>query len=170
MNHFKKIFIIGVITLLMVGHSFQSHGQNEKMKGVQIFKVALNTTFPDPGDKFVIGVYGESSVFFVLSAISRARKIGNSVVFVKKVSTPAQILACEIVFVTDKMKSDQQLVKKIIKEKDILLISEESLDVPNFDINLFSKEQRVSYEVNAAGLNKRITLSEKLITEAAKVY
>ena len=62
------------------------------------------------------------------------------------------------------------MVRKIIKDKDILLISDESKDVPNFDINLFSQEQNVLYEVNKEGISKQLTLSEKIISEATKIY
>ena len=96
-NSLKKVTLLVICVGLMLFSSVNIHAQNEKKKGVQIFKMALNTKYPNPGDKFVIGIYGESNVIFVLSAISRARKIGNSVVFVKKVITPAQILDCEVV-------------------------------------------------------------------------
>ncbi len=168
---FNKYLKAVFLCILLVVYSVDSgKAQNEKLKGVQIFKTALNTNWPPQGQTFVIGIYGESSVYFVLSAISRARKIGNKAVFVKKLNNKEQSAECNIVFVTNQKQSDLADIKSLTSDKDVLIITEESNQTSNFNVNLVSNANAVTYELNKSNVSKGISFSEKLVSEAAKIY
>ena len=132
--------------------------QNYKMHSVFIYSFTRYVQWPDAynqGD-FEILVLGESPIVEELKAMAQAKKVGDRVIKITKIKTPAEIRKCNMLFVPA-AKSDQivEVMSKINTQSILVVTEEPGLGVKGSDINFIVKDGKLAFELNQASVNKQ---------------
>jgi hypothetical protein len=150
----KKMLLVSII-LLSVQLSF---AQNYKLHSVYMYSFTRYILWPDvynQGD-FEIMVLGDSPILEELKAMAQAKKVGSRTIKVTKISNPADIRKCNMLFVpaSKSGKIDDILLK--VGTQSILVISEEAgLGAKGSNINFIVKDGKLVFELNQGTINKQ---------------
>jgi hypothetical protein len=128
--------------------------------------------FPDKQSPFVIGVYGENPFGDVLERIAKTRTIQSRRIVVKMIDSIDDLAECQLIFIPQKVSTEQQ--RKIIdkvKGTPLLLVGESSRFAEiGGDVNFFMEGDRVRFEINVDALrNKKLLIDAKLLSLAKKI-
>lgn len=94
----KKFAVLSLLVLA----TFVGYSQVEKFKALMVYQVAINSKFDagkSSGD-FIIGVKDNPKVLAVLTALSKAKKVGTRAIVVKAISGAGDAAGCSIVYVS----------------------------------------------------------------------
>ena len=120
--------------------------------------------------KFVIGIYGKTEVGDRLSQLLGTRKIFDKPIEIRQLKTGDEIEECQIVFISkgNVMKVSDHLEK--LQSKGVLIIGEEkSMISKGICINIFEKEEKMSFEISESAIKKaNLKVSKQLIDLATK--
>lgn len=150
----KKILLV-LIVLLSAQLSFS---QNYKLHSVYMFSFTRYILWPDAynqGD-FEIMVLGDAPILDELKAMAQAKKVGDRAIKITKISNPADIRKCNMLFVpaSKSGKIDEILLK--VGTQSILVISEEAgLGAKGSNINFIVKDGKLVFELNQGTINKQ---------------
>ncbi|MEO7988233.1 MAG: YfiR family protein [Chryseolinea sp.] len=150
----KKFFLVSALLLItQLGFS-----QNYKLHSVYMYSFTRYILWPDAynqGD-FEIMVLGDAPILEELKAMAQAKKVGDRPIKITKISNPADIRKCNMLFVpTSKSgKIDEVLLK--VGTQSILVISEEAgLGAKGSNINFIVKDGKLVFELNQGAINKQ---------------
>lgn len=114
---------------------------------------------------FVIGIYGKTEVDERLTQLLANRKIFDKSVEIHQLKTLAEIENCQLVFISKGNATKLSDLFETIKSKGVLIISEEKvMTYKGICINIFEKEDRMTFELSEATLRKaNFKVSKQLI-------
>ena len=150
----KRILLVSIILLsAQLGFS-----QNYKLHSVYMYSFTRYILWPDAynqGD-FEILVLGESPIFEELKAMAQAKKVGDRAIKVSKISNPADIRKCNMLFVPSAKSDKIEDVLTKIGTQSILVISEgPGLGAKGSNINFIVKDGKLVFELNQGTINKQ---------------
>jgi hypothetical protein len=133
--------------------------QSQKYQSVFIFSFTKYVVWPDAynqGD-FEIQVLGDCPILEELKAMAAAKKVGGDrSIKVTKISNPADIKKCNILYVPSSKSSQIDAVLAKVGTQSILVITEEpGLGAKGSDINFIVKDGKLSFELNQASVSKQ---------------
>lgn len=125
----------------------------------------------EPGGRFVIGVLGRSPFNGYLERMAAERKIKGRPVEIRYLVDPAQVDACQIVFIT---ASERERLKRILARtatKPILTVGDsDGYATAGVLINFYDAGDTVRFEVNEAAVERSgLHVSSKLLKLARLV-
>ena len=146
------------IALLLALSLVPAFAQNYRMHSVFIYSFTRYVQWPDAynqGD-FEILVLGDSPILDELRAMAQAKKVGDRVIKVTKITSPAEIRKCNMLFVPVE-KSDQidNVVSKVNTQSILIVTEEKGLAAKGSDINFIVKDGKLAFELNQASVNKQ---------------
>jgi hypothetical protein len=157
----KSKFIIALVFVVSI--SFSGIGQMSdasaakiKLKGIYMYQFARNVLWPDEFSKgdFVIGVYGDESVFQQFSKSYTNKLIGSQTIKVKYCSSLSELKDCHILFISSTKNGAINQINKNI-DKQTLLVSESSnLASSGAIINFIFKDSKLKFELNKTKAEK----------------
>lgn len=127
------------------------------IKALFIYNFTKHVEWPKGkiGDKFIIGVIGNSPVHDKLNQILKDRKVKDLPVEVRRISGTVKIEACDVIFVTKGETSKLKEVSEISDCFGILVITEEkSMAKTGSCINFRQQDDRMKFELNDAEIKK----------------
>jgi len=161
-NMKKTSFIVLFLALSLI----PAFAQNYKMHSVFIYSFTRYVQWPDgynQGD-FEILVLGDSPILEELKAMAQAKKVGDRIIKITKIKSPAEIRKCNMLFVPA-AKSDQiDEVIGMVNTQSILIVSEEpGLGTKGSDINFIVKDGKLAFELNqASAIKQGLKISNEL--------
>ena len=148
-------FLLALLLLLCV---VPAVAQNYKMHSVFVYSFTRYVIWPEnynSGD-FEIMVLGDSPIIDELKAMAQAKKVGDRNIKVTKISSPADIKKCNMLFVSASKTALIPEVMEKINTQSILVISEEAgAALKGSDINFIVKDGKLAFELNQASVNKQ---------------
>ncbi len=151
MKNFKLIIIaIVLIAGISSQNTIQAQTSMTKIQSLYIYNFIKNIQWTNVTDKYIIGVYSNSTVFNELKGILSIRKFNGKSIEVKKISTPAQASECHIVFVSS---SNGGMVKKIVAgadTKNTLIVSERGQLNNGAGIAFVLANSKLGFKINQA--------------------
>lgn len=163
----KNLKSIIIAIILVIGISAQNTCQAQtsitKIESLYIYNFIKNIQWTNISDRYIIGVYSNSSTFDELKGILSIRKFNGKSIEVKKLSAPSQASECHIVFVSS---SNGSMVKKIVAgadTKNTLIVSERGQLNNGAGIAFVLSNSKLQFKVNqeafkAAGIQISATL------------
>jgi len=143
-----------IICTIVIGISKQNYVQAQtsmtKIESLYIYNFIKNIQWPTVGDKYIIGVYSNKTVFDELKSILSVRKFNGKPIEVKKLSSPTQASECHIVFVS---QSFGGMVKKIVAGADMkntLIVSERGQLNNGAGIAFVLANSKLQFKINKA--------------------
>lgn len=158
MKTLKTAVIAIVLSLGLSFHfSVQAQASMTKIESLYIYNFIKNIQWNNVSDKYIIGVYANTTVFNELKGILSVRKFNGKAIEVKKLSGPTQASECHIVFVS---QSSGGMVKKIVAgadTKNTLIVSERGQLNNGAGIAFVLMNSKLQFKINqsackAAGL------------------
>ncbi len=150
----KKILLVSIILL----GAQLSFSQNYKLHSVYMYSFTRYILWPDAynqGD-FEILVLGDSPIFEELKTMAQAKKVGDRVIKVTKISNPADVRKCNMLFVPASKSGKIADVLAKVADQSILVITEEAgLGAKGSNINFIIKDGKLVFELNQGSINKQ---------------
>jgi hypothetical protein len=104
---------------------------------------------------FEILVLGDTPLMEELRLLAQAKKVGDRSIKITKISSPAEIRKCNILFVPASHSALLNDVVTKINNQPILIITEEpGLGMKGSHINFIMKDGKLAFELNQAAANK----------------
>jgi hypothetical protein len=154
----KKASVVLVGALMMI-MSFQSAwAQKEKFHSIFIYNFSKYVKWPDDqsSGKFVIGVFGNSSIRNDLEAMASAKKVNGVSIVVKQFNSTAGIDECNILYVSS---TESERISEIIQatsSKPVLVVTDKpGMANKGAAINFVEQEGKVKFELNQQNAESR---------------
>jgi hypothetical protein len=151
----KSVLLVLFILLAKFGIA---QSQSYKLHTVFIYSFTRYVIWPEEynhGD-FEILVLGESPIVDELMGMAQAKKVGDRAIKVKKISSPAEIKKCNILFVPASKSSQLVEVVAKVNNQPILIITEEpGSGAKGSDINFVLKDGKLAFELNQSAVEKQ---------------
>lgn len=147
-----------LLVLLLVLCILPAVAQNYKMHSVFVYSFTRYVIWPDAyntGD-FEIMVLGDSPIIDELKAMAQSKKVGERTIKVTRISAPAEIKKCNMLFVSAASSALIPEVMEKVNTQSILVISEEpGAAQKGSDINFIVKDGKLAFELNQASVNRQ---------------
>jgi hypothetical protein len=154
----KKASVVLVGALMMV-MSFQSAwAQKEKFHSIFIYNFSKYVKWPDgqSSGKFVIGVFGSSSIKKDLEAMASTKKVNGITIEVKQFNSTAGIDECNILYVSSSESDRMTEIIQATNSKPVLLVTDKpGLAKKGAAINFVEQEGKVKFELNQQNAESR---------------
>jgi hypothetical protein len=146
----------------------------ENISGAQamyIYNFLRHINWPENsiGEKFVIGVYGNSETYNQLINFTKDRKIGTKTIEVIKVTSNEEAAKCQLVFVPESKSSKIAEIKNSIGNKSCLIVSEKSGTLNSGSaIEFIIVNDRLKFKINEANAKlQKLEVSKALMDMSA---
>jgi hypothetical protein len=142
----------------------------ENVSGAQamfIYNFLRHINWPESavGDKFVIGVYGNSETYMELVNYTKDRKIGSKLIEVTKVASIEEAAKCQLLFIPASKSSKIAEIKNTIGNKSCLIVSEKSGTLDSGSaIEFVIVNDRLKFKINQTNVKlQKLEVSKALI-------
>ena len=124
----SKIKFLFIILIFTTGLStiVKATGNLSNVEAMFIYNFLRHVNWPEGngGDKFVIGVYGNSDTYDQLIQYTANRKVGTKSIEVRKISSVTEAASCQLIFVPAESMSAISKIKSQIGTRACLIVGE----------------------------------------------
>ena len=146
-----------VLAVLMIVFCNFASAQGYKLHSVYVYGFTRYVEWPadySQGD-FEILVLGDSPIIDQLKEMATAKKVGDRSIKVTRISSPAEIKKCNILFVPAAQSAQFATILSKTASQSILVITEEpGLGAKGSDINFITKDGKLAFELNQNAASK----------------
>jgi hypothetical protein len=151
-----NVWLIGLILFLF---SIQSAwAQKEKFHSIFIYNFSKYVKWPDDlsSGKFVIGVFGSSSIKNDLEAMASTKKVNGLTIEVKQFNSTSGIGECNILYVSSSESGKIAEIIQATNNKPVLLVTDKpGLAKKGAAINFVEQGGKVKFELNQQNAESR---------------
>jgi hypothetical protein len=165
---FLKLFASGFFLFFLTQHS---HAQDQKLKAIFVYNYTRYIGWPQKQGDFVIYVVGKSPIISEFQDLATKKKVGNSNIVVKTVSTPEEITEGQIVYIASAKTDALPLIVPKAREQNMLVITEkEGACKTGAGINFINKDGKITFEICRAHITEcGLSVSTSLFSLGAEV-
>jgi hypothetical protein len=150
-----KRYLLGVVFLM---GAIAGSAQSYKMHSVFIFSFTRYVQWPDTynGGDFEILVLGDSPIVEELKAMAQVKKVGDRVIKITKINSPAEIRKCNILFIpTGKSSQITEVLGKVTTQSILVITEEPGLGAKGSNVNFITKDGKLAFELNQSAATKQ---------------
>lgn len=157
----SKFFISLIFTVFFtfsgLGQMSDGSAAKIKLKGIYMYQFARNVLWPDEFSKgdFVIGVYGDESVYQQFSKSYTNKLIGSQTIKVKYCSSLAELKSCHILFISSSKNGAINQINKNVDKQTLLVSESTNLASSGAIINFIFKDSKLKFELNKTKAEKK---------------
>jgi len=132
--------------------------QDDKFKALFMYNFTKYLEWPPEKQKseFIIGVYGTSAIISELNIIAQKRKVGTQQIIVKRITDPAQLKKCNIVYVPENRSVKINEVTNACNGGGVVIVSDkEGLAKTHSGINYVKINGKQNFEISKKNLEKQ---------------
>lgn len=165
----KRIILLSIFCMVLFSSAY---AQKEKYQSLFIYNFTKYIKWPDAynGDKFVIGVFGDSEIYNSLSAMANSKKktaTGKNIE-IKKFSSTSDINDCNILFVSQNVAGDLGQIDSNTASEPVLIITDSpGLATQGAVINFIEKDGKIKFELNESKASDRGLIVSGSLTSLA---
>jgi hypothetical protein len=151
---YKRLLLIMLIAL----YGMVAFSQEERFKALFMYNFTKYIEWPSEKQSgaFVIGVFGSSPIQNELQLIAEKKKVGSQDIVVKQVSTPAEIKACNFVYIPENRSVKAQEILNSCGGSGIVIITDKpGLAKTVAGINYIQVNGKQSFEINKKNIEKQ---------------
>jgi hypothetical protein len=170
----KSKFIIAIVfiaafTLSGFGQMGEATAARTKLKGIYMYQFARNVLWPDEFSKgdFVIGVYGDESVYQQFSNSYTNKLIGSQSIKVKFCSSLTELKNCHILFISSSKNGAINQINKNVDKQTLLVSESTNLASSGAIINFIFKDSKLKFELNKTKAQKNDLKVGQYLTKLA---
>jgi hypothetical protein len=131
--------------------------QSYKLHSVYIYGFTRYVIWPDEHNQgdFEIMVLGDSPLLDELKSLAAAKKVGDRAIKITRISSPAEIKKCNILFIPASSSSRLgEVVSKVSNQSTLIITEETGLGTKGSHINFIQKDGKLAFELNQAAATK----------------
>ena len=168
----KKVFI----ALLIIFSSTFLYSQSTIPKAQAMFLYNFCRLIEWPSHtrtgSFVIGVYGNSDIFYELETVIKGKHIGSQTALVRKFKSIDELSKCHVLFIPYKHTKEMETILSKVGSNSTLVLTEKPGAIEHGSaINYVIVGDKLKYEIAPEnGKKKGLNISNKLVQMAYKVY
>jgi hypothetical protein len=165
-----KFKLLLPLTILLVTLKLNA-ADNSNAQALYIYNFIRYVKWPDNAltKDFVIAVYGESSIYNDLVALSKNRKVGTQNISIIKISKKEEISQCQLIYFPASKKQIAKEISAGIGNQPILLVSEASIS-SGCTIEFIFTEDKLQFKVNEEQAKQQnLYMSQVLLKLAYKI-
>lgn len=168
----RFLHIVLLALFLMNGSCFGQSGEkaNNKIKGMYVYQFAKNVDWPKEfksGD-FVIGVYGEQSLYDQLASAYSGKLIGSQSIKIKYFDASSEVNNCHILYIASKNSSKtSELAKKLNKNKTLIVANADDGLANGAVISFVVRDAKIAFEVSKKNAEKSDLIIGQTLTKLA---
>ncbi|MBN1116335.1 MAG: YfiR family protein [Bacteroidales bacterium] len=162
MKKFSLFFLI----ISLVSVSVKAEDNIAKIQALYIYNFLRNVGWPeDVKDEYVIGVTGETAVYDELVKFTQNREIAGKRIKVIKCNNCADLLRCQVIFISKDKCSCLKEINQTLKGKGCLTIFENNTNIiSNATIDLIENGTKLSYRINQNVVSEQnLTISHNIV-------
>ena len=165
----KRLILLSIFFMVL----FRSvYAQKEKYQSLFVYNFTKYIKWPDAynGDKFIIGVYGDSEIYSSLNAMAASKKKTTSGknIEIHKFSSPSEIKECNILFVSQNVARELGQIDKNTAGKPVLIVTDApGLATQGSVINFIEKDGKIKFELNESKASSRGLIVSSSLTSLA---
>ena len=140
-----------------------------KMKSMFIYQFAKNVYWPKAyttGD-FTIGIYGNEDLYNLLNTSFKDKMNGSQKIKFDFYQSTTEISDCHLLFVSADEKESLATVKKILKDKTLLVTEGQDLATTGSMINFVYVQNRLKFQINKSKAEKKDFTIGQTLTKLA---
>jgi uncharacterized membrane protein len=143
-----------------------SRAQDEKLKAIFVYNFTRYFAWPEKPGNFVIIIVGKSPLAAELNDIAQKKRVGNTQIEIRTVSTVQEITDAHIIYVTSSKTDQLASAAALSRSRNILVISEkESACKEGSGLNFIHKDSKLVFEICKSNLATcGLTVSSSLYT------
>lgn len=155
---FKRAVLFLIVLYVAVGivQSLQAQASEDKMKAVFLYSFVKYTEWGHTDD-ITIGIYGDPTILEILQKDLPNKKVQGKEVKVKQINSPAEVSACQVVYLPKDNSSQLSKVADASDKKPVLIVTEENLASKGASISFMKQGTKLGFI-----LNKKVLESHKL--------
>jgi hypothetical protein len=160
----RNLIFAFLITFSFTGKAIEDVSQAQAMF-IYNFLRHINWPANTVGDKFVIGVYGNSQTYNQLVNFTKDRKIGTKSIEVIKVVGIEEATKCQLLFVAASKSSQISEIKNSIGSSSCLIVSEKSGTLDSGSaIEFLIVDDHLKFKINQLNVKQqKLVVSKALI-------
>lgn len=179
LKHFKQKCKTAVKTplcavLLLCCSSYQDGKMDEsESKSLFIYNFTKHIEWPlgTPGDKFVIGLYGNSDILNELLEVCYNKSVHEKLIEVKIIRSLEDVLQCSMLFIPKQHGNELSSINEKIKKAGVLIITEQpGMCLKGSCVNIIQKKKQLRFEISEKAIEQAgLKVSSQLLALAIKV-
>lgn len=149
-----------------------AYAQNYKQYTLFIYSFTKYIQWPEASNQgdFEIHILGESPLYDDLKTMAQLKKVGDRTIKLVKINSPAEIKKCNILFVpADKSDKLQEVLQKVNTQSILVITEQPGLGAQGSCVNFITKDNKLTFELNQAALNKQSLKASVEITRWATI-
>jgi hypothetical protein len=173
----KYISILSVLALTLTASGQTKPDEGLNLRAKFVIDLIDEVEWPvesiaDTGHEFIISVVGDSAIAARLQELAKEASTDTRRLSVKIVSSDADLIASQMIFIGSKELPVLAQTLKSIKKKPILTVSD-SKGFAGYGVmvELISDSDKLEFAINKMALKEAsLKMSEKLLGKAHKIY
>ena len=154
----------------VIGQTNDAAKANAKLKGMFVYQFAKNVDWPkeDKTGDFIIGVYGDETIYKQLSTSYTGKLIGSQPIKVIRYISSSEIKSCHILYISESKSGQVEAISKQIKSNNSLVITNKNgLLSSGSLINFIVKQNKLTFEINKSKAEKTNLIIGQTLTKLA---
>lgn len=170
-----KVIFIGITAVFQLVFTVAQAQQTLDESSVKALFIYNFTKYFDwknnPGEEFVIGVYGQSFVTGKLKKLVANKAVNGSIITVKNITSPEEAFNCKVLYISSSESHQLTRISQDLKQKGVLVISDgRGMTQKGGAINFIQIDNKVSYEISRGAMkNYGLNPGNQLMVYAAKI-
>lgn len=171
--HAARTLLGCAIAVLCCKADAEPNGMTEyQLKAAYLLNFVAFTEWPaNLGNNLVLCIYGPDP-FGVDIDTFQGENVNGRVLQLMRISSAAQLMECNVVFISSEVVSNLRRVLDYTDNKPILTIADSpGAAASGVNLNMNMEQDKITFEVNLAAANSnRLSISFQLLRLAKKVY
>ena len=167
MKSITKSFLIVLLFSLTLTSTAKASGNLANVEAMFIYNFLRHVNWPESNssDKFIIGVYGTSEIYDQLVQYTANRKVGTKSIEIQKISSPADAVFCQLIFVPTSHITSIASIKNQLGTKACLIVGEkEGSNSCGSTIEFVLQDNTLKFRINEERAKQQnLLLSKSLI-------
>jgi hypothetical protein len=170
-----RLLLLVPVLLLMSMRATTPQVDHEEytLKALFVFNFTKHIEWPpnsNPGDHFVITVYGNSLITEKLATLFRGRKVFDKPIEIRETTKLDELAGSQILFISRDQSDKLAMVLEKYKKHGILFVTEsKNLATKGSCINIIESDEKLSIELNDAAMKREGLKVSNQLYELAKV-
>jgi len=149
----KKLLVAIILSTMAFTTTVSAQTSMTKIQSLYIYNFIKNIQWQNVSDKYVIGVYANTTTVKEINDILGIRKFNGKSIEVKKISSPSQASSCHIVFVSASYGSNVKKIKEGANLKNTLIVSEKGQIKNGASIAFVLENSKLKFKINETACN-----------------
>lgn len=123
-----------------------------ELQAAYLYNFAKYIKWPAEPEEFVIGVFGDEDMMKIFQKTLKEKKVGGKGIKLKKMNKGEESLECHIVYLSESNSKELGMLKEIIRDKSILIVTEKDMIKKGASISFVVEDEQLKFKLKKSAL------------------